>query len=211
MKKTFICGVLVVIVISHTVCNNETNQNTQTEHKMDQKKITHILASQYSASFGMLRTAIEKVPNHHWNNEKDNNPNWQIAYHVVWGAKFYLGANPESYVPFENAIEGAESLGGNQDWENADEGITVEGFHSKAELLAFIDEIENNLQQSIEDLPLDQDSGFEWYPYSRLELHMNSIRHIQHHTAQIIERLKAEGITGFPWWADQNPPQVWQQ
>ncbi|QNL47827.1 DinB family protein [Olivibacter sp. SDN3] len=171
--------------------------------------ITTIIVSQYKAGLGMLRQAIEKIPLEQWNNEEYNNPNWQIAYHILWGVKFYLGANPECYIPWENAIDGAESLGGSQDWENPDEGVVVEGSHTKEELFAFIDDIENNLQHAVETLPLDQDSGFEWYPYTRLELHINSIRHIQHHTAQLIERQKEKRMTGFPWWADQNPPQEW--
>ncbi|MGC4233510.1 MAG: hypothetical protein QM594_11075, partial [Niabella sp.] len=144
-----------------------------------------------------------------WNTEEYNNPNWQVAYHSIWSAQYYLGANTESDIPFKNAITGAESLGGTQDWENADEGVVVEGFHTKDELLSFIDEVERHLQQRIAVLPLEENSGFEWYPYSRLELHINSIRHIQHHIAQIIERLKAKGITGFSWWIDQNPSQEW--
>lgn len=176
---------------------------------MDKTIITNILASQYKASLGILRNALDKVPEDQWNNEDYNNPNWQLAYHVLWATKLYLGPNPESYIPFENAIEGAESLGGKQDWENAEDGVKIEGFHTKEDLFFFIDNIETTLQSAIEALPLDDDSGFEWYPYSRLELHINNIRHIQHHTAEIIERLKAKGITGFPWWADQNPPQAW--
>ncbi len=177
---------------------------------MDNKTITNILASQYKASLGMLHTVLDKVPDEQWNNEDYNNPNWQIAYHVLWGTKFYLGANPESYVPFENAIEGAESLGGSQEWENPDEGVKIESFHTKDDLISFIENIETNLLHNIKTLTLDENSGFEWYPYSRLELHINSIRHIQHHTAQLIERLKNKGITGFSWWADQNQPQEWK-
>ncbi|WP_310107433.1 hypothetical protein [Algoriphagus sp. 4150] len=70
--------------------------------------------------------------------------------------KFYPGANPESYAPFDNAIEGAESLGGSQDWENPDENVKVEGFHTKDELLSFIDDIERTLKQKNEALPLDK-------------------------------------------------------
>ncbi|HLW20852.1 MAG TPA: DinB family protein [Cyclobacteriaceae bacterium] len=172
---------------------------------MENKTIATILASQYKASLGMLRQAVERVPQEVWNNEDYSNPNWKIAYHVIWGVKFYLGASAENYVPFENAIEGAESLGGYQDWENPEEGVIVEGFHTKEELLSFISQLEDELISAINGLPLEDPSGFEWYPYSRLELHINSIRHIQHHTAQIIERLKAKGITGFPWRADENP------
>lgn len=176
---------------------------------MDNKTIAAILASQYEASLGMLRQAVERVPEEFWNDDEHANPNWQIAYHVIWGVRFYLGATAEDYVPFKNAVEGAESLGGTQKWENPDEGIIVEGSHTKEELLSFIDQTEDELLSAIKALPFDEPSGFEWYPYSRLELHINSIRHIQHHTAQIIERLKAKGIAGFPWWADGHPPQVW--
>lgn len=176
---------------------------------MDNKTITAILVSQYKAGLGTLRQVIEKVPAEQWNTEEYNNPNWQLAYHILWSVKFYLGAAPESYVPFEEAIEGAESLGGSEDWENPEEGVIVEGYHTREELLSFIDELESSLQVAVEGLPLDADSGFDWYPYSRLELHINSIRHIQHHTAQLMERLKAKRITGFGWWADGHPPRDW--
>lgn len=176
---------------------------------MNNKTIADILASQYKASLGMLRDALHKVPKEQWTSADYSNPNWQIAYHVVWATKLYLGTNIESYIAFENTIEGAESLGGTKDWEKPEAGIKIEGFHTKEELLSFIDNIEYNLESAIEVVPLNDNSGFEWYPYTRLELHINNIRHIQHHTAQIIERLKAKGITGFSWWADRNPPQEW--
>ncbi|MFZ1787312.1 MAG: hypothetical protein WAT92_03335 [Saprospiraceae bacterium] len=176
---------------------------------MDIKTITNVLTSQYKACLGTLVQTIEKVPEDVWVNEKYPNPVWQIAYHSLWALKFYLGPNTESYVPFEYAIEGAESLGGVQDWENPTEGIKVEGFHTKSEILTFIENIKSELQNNIESIPLDSPSGFEWYPYTRFELHINNIRHIQHHTAQIIERLKALEISGFSWWADQNQPQEW--
>lgn len=58
-------------------------------------------------------------------------------------------------------------------------------------------------------LPFNNNSGFDWYPFSRIELHINNIRHIQHHTAQLIERLKVKGITGFPWAINGDPPSQW--
>lgn len=176
---------------------------------MDNGTIADILTSQYKASLGMLRQALGRIPDEQWNTEEYNNPNWQIAYHVLWATKYYLGPNSETYVPFENAIEGAESLGGAQEWENPDAGIDIEGFHTKEELVSYIENLESKLQSNIEKLSFNESSGFEWYPYSRLELHINNIRHIQHHTAQIIERLKSKKITGFNWWADRNPPQEW--
>lgn len=177
---------------------------------MDNKVIMDILASQYKASLGMLRQTLERIPEEEWNNDEYGNPNWQIAYHTIWATKLYLGANLNSYIPFENVIEGAESLGGAEEWENPNDNLKVEGYHTKEELLSYVHSIYDNLVQSIQQLPIDQSSGFEWYPYSRMELHINNIRHIQHHTAQLIERLKVTGITGFSWWIDQNQPKEWK-
>ncbi len=179
------------------------------ETVMDNNMINKVLESQYKAAFQMLRQTIEKIPDSQWNTDEYPNPNWQIAYHALWSAKLYLGANLESYVPWADAIEGAESLGGTKDWENPEEGIIVEGHNAKEVVLSFITVLESDLETSISSLPLSEDSGFEWYPYSRLELHVNNIRHLQHHTAQLIERMKAKGITGFPWAIDGNPVQQW--
>ncbi len=176
---------------------------------MDDKEITEILASQYKAALQMLRQTIKKMPSDQWNDSKFHNPNWQIAYHAIWGAQFYLGADMESFVPWKKAVEGAESLGGTQEWENPEESVIVDGYNTKEELLSFIDNIEDGLKQAISKLPLGEGSGFEWYPYSRLELHINNIRHIQHHAAELIERMKSKGVTGFPWAIDGNPPQDW--
>lgn len=171
---------------------------------MDNKKITDIITSQYAAGLEMLRSALDKVSEEQWNSEEYKNPIWQIAYHTLYITNLYLEANYESYVPFKNAILGAERLGELEEWEDPDEIVVAEGSHTKDEIFSFIDEIEDKLQERVERLPLEENSGFEWYPCSRLELHFNSIRHIQHHTAQIIERLKSKGIKVFPWWITQN-------
>lgn len=178
---------------------------------MNNKKIAEILASQYKASLGMLRKTLEKVPEDQWNTDEYNNPNWQIAYHCIAAIQYYLGANDASFVPFEKAIRGAESLGGSQEWENPDAGVVLEGFHTKEELFSFIDELNENLLQRIEALPFEADSGYEWYPVSRFELHLNCIRHTQHHTAEIIERLKIKGISGFRWWVNEHEPKEWEE
>jgi hypothetical protein len=178
-----------------------------TQGMVPTQAIIQMLENQYRASLNMLRQALEKVPPAQWNDDLYHNPNWQIIYHVLWGTHFYLSAGPEHYVPWPNAIPGAESLGGAAEWENP--GVAVQGVHSPQELLAFMDDIEAQLPTALAALDMQQDSGFEWYPFSRLELHINSIRHIQHHTAQVIERLKAQGISGFPWAIDGNAPQEW--
>ena len=176
---------------------------------MNDSTVTNVLTSQYKAALNMFRNTIEKVPTEYWNSMEYNNPIWQIAYHTIWATQLYLGVNVTTFEPWDKAIEGAESLGGSNVWENPEEGVIVEGYNTPDEIVSFIDSTQNHLKQAIDALPFNENSGFEWYPFTRLELHVMNIRHIQHHTAQIIERLKIKGIKGFSWAIDGNPPQNW--
>ncbi len=200
MKNVFLA---LVWMISIRLCA-QTNQSS-----MENEMINNVLISQYKAAFNMLRQVVGKTPDDQWNSDEYQNPNWQIAYHAIWSAKLYLGANMESFIPWDGAVKGGESLGGANDWENPDDGITLTGHHTRSEVLSFIAILEKELSVTVSSLPLSEDSGFEWYPYSRLELHINNIRHLQHHTAQLIERMKAKGISGFPWAIDGNPEGEW--
>jgi hypothetical protein len=88
-------------------------------------------------------------------------------------------------------------LGGS--WEDPGAAVVVEGVHSSDELLAFLDLLLAGLPEAVATLPLEDGSEFEWYPFSQLELHLNNIRHVQHHTGQLIERLRSRGVAGIKW------------
>ena len=38
-----------------------------------------------------------------------------------------------------------------------------------------------------------------WYEITRAEMHVNNIRHLQHHTAQLILVLRREHSVEMPW------------
>ncbi|PST84311.1 hypothetical protein C7T94_06235 [Pedobacter yulinensis] len=166
---------------------------------MNDELMAAALEAQYRAALQMLGKAMTKTPAGEWNGPEQQTPVWQLAYHTLWATKFYLTASPETFAPWADAIPGAESLGGTEEWENPEPGLQPEGFHTKPELQRYLEDILNQLSEQVRGLPFSEHSGFEWYPFSRLELHLNNLRHIQHHTAQIIERLKQKGIFGFPW------------
>jgi hypothetical protein len=49
-------------------------------------------------------------------------------------------------------------------------------------------------------LDLDADaSGFPWYRTSKLDHQIVNIRHIQHHAAQLADRLRAYSNVGTKW------------
>ncbi len=53
---------------------------------------------------------------------------------------------------------------------------------------------------------LNSRCGFDWLPIPRAELHVCNIRHIQHHAAQLILRLRIDVDEDFRWvksgWGD---------
>ncbi|MBX2819285.1 MAG: DinB family protein [Rhodothermaceae bacterium] len=155
------------------------------------------LTSQYEAALEMLRAAIQASPGEVWDSADYENRTWRIAYHTLHCTKMYLASSLETFSIWDGVIEGAESLGGS--WEDPSKTIVVEGVHSTDELLAFLESLLTELPKAIAAVPLEAESGFDWYPFSRLELHLNNIRHIQHHTGQIIERLRSQGVTGIEW------------
>jgi hypothetical protein len=46
---------------------------------------------------------------------------------------------------------------------------------------------------------LSPESGFHWYEIPKLEHQMVNLRHLQHHTAQLADRLRASGDIAIKW------------
>jgi hypothetical protein len=46
---------------------------------------------------------------------------------------------------------------------------------------------------------LSEETGFSWYPLPKLEHQLVNLRHIQHHTAQLADRLRASQDLGIRW------------
>ena len=55
-------------------------------------------------------------------------------------------------------------------------------------------------------LDLDStESGFSWYRMSKLEHQLVNIRHIQHHGAQLADRLRSAADIGIRWVGGRTP------
>jgi hypothetical protein len=66
---------------------------------------------------------------------------------------------------------------------------------SREEVLEFFEVCRQMVENNVSSQNLDAASGFDWLPFSKLELQLYNIRHIQHHAAELIEWLGAnEGI-----------------
>ena len=153
------------------------------------------LIAQYRCALKMLTETIEKCPDKLWEDDSYINVYWRIVYHALFYTAFYVSENDEKFIPWQKHQFNSNFLGS----ETFDKRpIVIETSYSKADLLAYADEINNSLERLVtkpENIP----SGFFWLPMTKMELHLYNLRHLQHHTGQLVERLHQNGIMGIPW------------
>jgi len=138
---------------------------------------------------------IEKCPENLWEDKSYENAYWRIVYHSLFYTAFYLSGSPDKFTPWSGHVINYNYLGSvTQD----NEPVIINKPYSKVDLTNYSLSIFNNLGSDISELSTE-DHGFEWLPMSRLELHLYTIRHLQHHVGQLVERLHQNGIKGLNW------------
>jgi len=159
-------------------------------------KAEHI-ASQFLASFAMLRAAVSACHDALWDRDVDDNRFWQIAYHTLFYTDLYLAPSEEAFVPWEKHIADYPHMG-RLPWPPHDEPRIGEPY-TKDEIVAYLALIEAKISESLAAIPDDDPSGFHWLPMTKGETHLYNLRHVQHHVGQLIERLRQETGQGVDW------------
>ena len=145
-----------------------------------------VLKSQYHAALAMLRESIERCPPDEWSNTNHKNAFWQVAYHTLFFAHLYLQRDEAAF----------------QRWgqhRGRDDGIEGEPY-SQSQVLEYWLFCDSSVDAAVDALDLDRaESGFSWYRMSKLEHQFVNIRHIQHHAAQLADRLRSAADIGIKW------------
>jgi hypothetical protein len=72
--------------------------------------------------------------------------------------------------------------------------------YTKAEVIEYWSVCDNTIDDWVDTIDLlDPESGFSWYKRSKLEHQIISIRHTQHHTAQLADRVRNVTNSGVDW------------
>ena len=166
-----------------------------------------ILKSQYHAALAMLRQSIERCPDDLWSSSSYTNSFWRIAYHALYYTQLYLQPNLESFSPWQHHQTGLQYLDDIpgppeiDDLANLPDKPPQSGVpYTKVEVLEYWSVCDRMIDQWVDALNLlDQQSGFSWYKLSKLEHQFISIRHTQHHTAQLVDRVRAIADQGVDW------------
>jgi len=171
-------------------------------------RLRPLLKNQYHAALGMLKLGVERCPEGLWVDRTPANPYWRIAYHALYFTHLYLQPNLESFRPWEHHQTGMHDLDDVPAENELLEFLELPhrppqtGSYTKEQILAYWEVCAGMVDGGVDTLDLESaESGFSWYPVSKLEHQIINIRHLQHHAAQLGDRLRnATTNVGVEWY-----------
>jgi len=156
------------------------------------------LKSQYHAALAMLKQAIDRCPDDLWTAQGDATQFWQVAYHAIFYTHLYLQPDEQAFHPWESHREEYQFLEA-VPWPPHRSPRIGEPY-SKALVLEYWQVCDAMIDCGVDQLDLDAgECGFSWYEMPKLEHQMMNIRHIQHHAAQLAERIRSATGMAADW------------
>jgi hypothetical protein len=159
--------------------------------------VKEAIKSQYLASLEMLRQTIAKCPESVWDDPEHKNRFWHIAYHVLFYTHLYLQEAEKDFAPWAKHRSQYHLLGPTP-WPPYSEPEIGDPYN-QAEILEYLALCQQQVEEKVASLDPDAESGFDWLPFSKLELHVYNIRHIQHHVGELTGRLGAKEAIEVEW------------
>ncbi|WP_420124867.1 DinB family protein [Longimicrobium sp.] len=137
-----------------------------------------MLWRQYAAAIDMLENAIAACPDDLWGDRERRPEFWYIAYHTLFFLDLYSYGTVDGWAPPQPF--------------NLDEidpaGVLPPRVYTRDELLAYLQVGRGRARAAVEaltDHTAGRRSGIPWLELSEGELILDSMRHVQHHTAQL--------------------------
>jgi len=158
--------------------------------------VREVIKSQYHASLEMLKRAVEKCPESLWADPEPKNKFWHIAFHVLFYTYFYLQDSEDSFTPWAKHRPTYQFLSAEDPPHIKPE---IGEPYRKDEILEYIELCDKQVDEKVASVNFEAASGFPWLPFSKLELQIDSIRHIQHHAGQLIDRLRTKHNIEIEW------------
>ena len=159
--------------------------------------VKEVIKSQYRAALKMLEEVIINCPESLWDHPNHKNRFWHTAFHTLFYTHLYLQSSEDDFTPWEKHERNFISLG---DDDSPDDQVkhTREPYR-KEEVLEYLELCLEEVSKQVNSVDLEGVSGFDWLPFNKLELQFYNIRHIQHHTGELYNRLEAEQGLELDW------------
>ena len=159
--------------------------------------VTAVIRSQYLAGLEMLKQAVGQCPEALWDSPDDSTPTWHLAYHALFYTHLYLQESPQVFAAWAKHRAEYQFIGPLPWPPHAPPQIGEP--YTPAEVLEYLAFCQAEVERRVPQLQLEGPSGFEWLPFGRLELQLYSIRHLQQHVGELMERLGRRAGLQFPW------------
>jgi DinB superfamily len=154
-----------------------------------QSLINQSLWFQLGASIDMLIQAIRNCPNYLWDTPQQF---WYKAYHALYWTDYYASTEPEHFLPPSPFT--LSEMDAN--------GLMPPCIYSPAELLDYAAQCKQkckNLIDGLDEQTMQARFVNEYRDYSRLEIILYNMRHIQHHTGQLNTVLRQGNVDAMQW------------
>lgn len=151
-----------------------------------------ILWRQLGAAIAMLENAIVACPEALWRDRVRRPEYWYVAFHALFWLDFHLSESPDSFAPPApfTLVEMDPA------------GVLPERVYTKNELLAYLEHGRAKARARIDALTDAADARrfrFGWMDFTVTEVLLYTMRHVQHHTAQLNLILRQERDAAPGW------------
>jgi DinB superfamily len=155
------------------------------------------IRSQYLATLGMLHQAVEKCPAALWDHTADPAKFWHTAYHALFYTHLYLQPGEAAFIPWPKHRADYNYMGPIP-WEGNRQPEINEPY-TPGEILEYVAFCREQVNQHVPALDLAAASGFGWLPMNKFELQIYTVRHLQQHAGELMERLGSRAGISVDW------------
>jgi hypothetical protein len=164
---------------------------------MDDLSIRQSTLAQYRAGLDMVGQAIDLCPDELWLSNEYKNRFWHLAYHSLFYTHLYVQPAETDFRPWAKHVPNSNYLGP-RPWAK-DEPFEIPEPYAKPDVQEYLKLCRAEVEKQVPLVRFEDNSGFSWLPFNKLELQFYNIRHLQHHTGQLIERLRNVADIGVGW------------
>ncbi len=157
-----------------------------------------LLAHQYEAALCTLGKCIQACPAASWEAPVANIKFCQVAFHTLFFTDYYLGKNHEAMKDQAFHHNRPEFF---RDYEEMQPRPQVL-LYPREEVLEYLAFCRDKARETLAEETVEvmaAPCGFPRKTFSRAELHVYNLRHIQHHAAQLSLRLRLDTGVDIPW------------
>jgi hypothetical protein len=157
-----------------------------------------LTVSQFEAALCTLNTCIDRCPQSAWQARVGNYAFSQVVFHTLLFTDLYLGADVASLRAQPFHVSNADFFANYEEFEDH----VPRNLYERAPVKRYLEHCRQKVGEVIRgesEQTLGGPSGFEWRKFTRAELHVYSLRHVQHHAAQLSLRLRLDHAVDIPW------------